>query len=41
MGGVKVKSKSWYAAGVGMVKQENVTDGKTIELELVKFEAAK
>ncbi|MDB5352584.1 MAG: hypothetical protein JWN86_3831 [Planctomycetota bacterium] len=39
--GVKLESTSWYAPGVGMVKQKVVIGGRTITLELVKFEAGK
>ena len=39
--GVKINSTTWHAPDVGIVKQFTEFGGKSLKMELVKFEAAK
>jgi hypothetical protein len=41
MDGARLKNTSWYAPGVGMVRDTRDLGNKTITMDLVTFEAGK
>jgi hypothetical protein len=41
VGGTKIKAKLWFAPEVGIVKQDSAIGEKNVNVELIKFEAAK